>query len=95
MVQNLHGIKNSDRRYYIQKDLYIDPITDPAEILEREYHRIVNDEIHRQCNYIRSKCVNFFSDNLRTTGEYYAFSNAVAIAVGEFFLSIPDFNTFL
>jgi hypothetical protein len=95
MVQNLHGIKNSDRRYYIQKDLYIDPITDPAKLLEREYHRIVNDEIHKQCNYIRSKCVNFFSDNLRTTGVYYAFSNAVAIAVGEFFLSIPDFNTYL
>ena len=95
IVQNLHGIKNSDRRFYIQKDLYIDPITDPGKLLEREYHRIVNDEIHKQCNYIRSKCVNFFSDTLRSTGEYYAFSNTVALAVGEFFLSIPNFNTFL
>ena len=91
MVQNLHGIKNSDRRFYLQKGLYIDPITDPAQLLKREYHRIVNDEIHKQCNYIRSKCVNFFSDTLRSTQEYFAFSNAVALAVGEFFLSIPNF----
>ena len=92
IVQNLHGIKNSDRRFYIEKGCYIDPITDPSSLLEREYNRIVNNEIHKQCNNIRSKCVNFLSDILRTTNQYYLYSDSVAIAVGEFFLSIKNFN---
>jgi hypothetical protein len=93
MVQNLHGRRNSDRRFYIEKCLYIDPIIDPANLLEREYHRIVNNEIHKQCNIIRSKCVNFFSDILRSTNEFYAYSDTVVTALGEFFLSILNFNT--
>ena len=93
MVQNLHGVRNADRRHYIEKGLYVDPIIDPSILLQREYHRIVNDEIHKQCNLVRSKCVNFFSDTLRSTTEFYMYSDAVAIALGEFFLSIPHFMT--
>lgn len=93
LVQNMHGVKNADRRYYIDKQLYIDPFDEPSKLLEREYHRIVNNEIKKACNLHRSRCINYLSEILKSNRLYYMFSDAVAIAYGEFCRSIQNFNT--